>query len=668
MSRPQIQTLLLSLLALTIVAGPLAGPAHAQGPEAEGEWRLEQPARPPAPVGLEEEEIASVPVGLGRIGDISFWSANRGALITAGSGTIIAPGVWVYNGDCEGGQCASGWHQLSTKCGASDGRIAWAAPDEFWTISNGRTGQVGESKGNLPPIEDDTLCRFGLNEKKEFEILDSYATLAFQSNSYPMMYAAACIEPSDCWFAGEKLAEPQIGAFHLHWNGVTLTREPYTDEGHAAKELSLFKGRLYESVKLSPNDRVLQKQGNPGEVPAMHVINPAEVSPTFETLVGLPLLGTGPCPTNEEPHKTCAEFPQALEFLHLSANEDALWAAAGPVKESERPVKSGKAAVTIARYSKVQYSSEAHRYEEEPEPVWRQILGPETRPSGEEALPNSGVRSIASEPATNNAWVALGAWITQETEEFEEEPGPTTRAKLVHVSADGSVSGETLLPAPGDGVGPKGAAETIVCPAVHDCWVTTTQGWLFHLSTEAEREDPQPNGDPAFSGGYLITQRPSDESVPPEVSDALPIENSAEQAEASHASALVKPAVVNQFATVKLPLLSDIHSRLIHHTTLDLSFNLSVKARIRLLAKRHGSVVASTAARVLQAGHRSLLLLLNIHRWPTKLSLQTHALAPLKTASTLESNSNTDTVTSSLAFPNARGVSQTGLLGSGWLP
>src|ERR1700677_1155775 len=376
MSAARIRTLLLALLALTIACGSLAGSAQAAGSEAEGEWRMEQPARPPAPVGLEEEEIAKVPVGLGRIGDIAFWSPNRGALITAGNGSIIAPGVWVYNGACEAGQCASGLHQLSTVCGASDGRIAWAGPDEFWTISNGRTGQVGESKGNLPPIEDDTLCRFGLNSAtSDFEVIDSYATLAFQSTSYPMMYAAACIEPSDCWFAGEKLQEPEIGAFHLHWNGVTLTREPYTPEGHASEELSLFGGHLYESVKLASSDRVLQKQGKAGEVPAMHVINPAEVSPTFETVSGLPLLGTGPCPTPEEPAKRCAEFPQALEFLHLSANEDALWAAAGPVEEDERPAKSGKAAVTILRYSKVQYSGEAHRYEEQAEPVWKQILG-----------------------------------------------------------------------------------------------------------------------------------------------------------------------------------------------------------------------------------------------------------------------------------------------------
>jgi hypothetical protein len=124
-----------------------------------------------------------------------------------------------------------------------------------------------------------------------------------------------------------------------------------------------------------------------------------------------------------------------------------------------------------------------------------------------------------------------------------------------------------------------------------------------------------------------------------------------------------------QFATVTVPLLSDLHTRLLHGTTLELSFRLSVKARVRLLAKRHSTVVASTAIRTLKAGNRSLLLQLNIHRWPTKLALQTHALAPLRTVSTRESGAETDTVSSSLAFPNTRGLSHAaGLLGSGLLP
>jgi hypothetical protein len=688
MSPPRLRMLLLAALALAVAlavgCSSLAASAGAAvlNDDGEAEWRLEQPVRPTPPPGLEEEEVTNTPAGLGRVGDIAFWSPNRGALITAGNGSTIPAGVWVYNGACEAGQCASGWHELSAACGASDGRIAWAGPDEFWTISDGRKGQLGESKGNLPPIEDDTLCRFGLNGANgQLEVLDSYATLAFQSTSYPMMYAASCINADDCWFGGEPLQEPSVGAFHLHWNGASLTREPYLPEGHAVKDMALFERHIYESVKVSPTDRILKKQGTAGEVPAMHLINPEGVTPTFETLVGLPLLGEGPCPAEGEPSRRCAEFADALEYLHLSANEDALWAAAGPVPENERPEKlGGKAAVTIARYSAVQYSSVSHGYETAGAPVWKQVLGPGTTPSGEEVLPKSGVRGIAAEPETNSAWIALDSWkgceapapctTPTELEEFEQTPGPETRARVAHVSADGSVTDETQLPSPGEGIGPKGAVETIVCPADHDCWMATTQGWLFHLATAEERENPQPNTERAFSGGYLIaeTERPADESVPQQASLALPLDDSGiEEGEAAHPSTPVKLAVVNPFATVTLPLLSNVRSKLVHRTTLELSFHLSVKASVRLLAKRRKTVVASTSTRTFQAGNRSLLLRLNIHRWPTKLDLQTHALAPLKTASTQESNSSTDTVSSSLAFPNARGLAQDGLLGSGLL-
>jgi len=102
-----------------------------------------------------------------------------------------------------------------------------------------------------------------------------------------------------------------------------------------------------------------------------------------------------------------------------------------------------------------------------------------------------------------------------------------------------------------------------------------------------------------------------------------------------------------------------VHTRLVHGTTLELSFHLAVKARIRLIAKRHARVVASTATRTLRAGKRSLQLLLNVHRWPTKLELQTHALAPLPTASTR--GAGVETVSTSLAFPKALGL-------SGWGP
>ena len=295
---------LFAVLLLAALGGLLPARAGAEGLEDDGgaEWRLEQPLPPPPPSGVEG---GKVPVGLGRIGDLEFWAPNRGALITAGNGSTVPPGVWAYNGE--------GWHELATVCGASDrgsknphhvgrGRIAWAGPDEFWTISDGRPGQAAESLGRQPELEDNTLCRFAIGPSGSLEVVDSYASLAFQSTSYQAMDAAACIESSDCWFAGEVLPEPEIGAFQLHWDGHTLTREPYLPEGHAVTDMSRFEGRLYQSVRLKTGDQILDKQGGAGEEPALHVVNPEGVSPNLEAVLGIPLLGAN-------------EFPLALDFL-----------------------------------------------------------------------------------------------------------------------------------------------------------------------------------------------------------------------------------------------------------------------------------------------------------------------------------------------------------------
>jgi len=136
---------------LITLALALAAPALGEELADEGGafWQLEQPVPPAGPSGAVE---AVSPIGLGAIGDVEFWAPNRGVLITSGNPPTIAPGLWAYNGRA--------WHQLSTVCGASDGRIAWAGSEELWTISDGRPGQVGGETGSLPPLADNTLCRF----------------------------------------------------------------------------------------------------------------------------------------------------------------------------------------------------------------------------------------------------------------------------------------------------------------------------------------------------------------------------------------------------------------------------------------------------------------------------------------------------------------------------
>lgn len=595
----------------------LSAPAFSRAAE-QATWSgLEQPI----PAG------SSFPVGLGNIGDIEFQAPNRGMLITEGRAPTIPAGLWSYNG--------AEWHEYSTECGASEktirdgGRIVWASPDEFWTVSDGRKGQANESVGTgfakEPPLEDNTLCHFDAGQ-----IVGSYAHPAFQADSYQLMHGVACLGASDCWFGGESLPEPQVGAFHLHWNGSSLEEEPYPGEGHAIEDMLPLEGHIYESVLVTPDDR-----GQSGTLPVIHRINPEGVSPTFEPEEGV----FGELPKDlYEP----GELAPQLDYLRLSSAGNTLWAAAGadssgPITPPEKPGQ-----VTVVRAVKRS---------------WTQVIGPEHPLAAilpgdveeEEKLlgpkPESGsvasaatVTAIAAEPGGGTAWITLSP-----PEGSRAAQSNSQRAVLIHVSNEGVVLGETTLPSSSEeaqGIGPKGAAARITCPAANDCWMVTTHGWLFHLATATERgltaegklRDPKESE--YFTG--LITFRPIDQGLPQVTPDAPPPDTSGLQEFVPEVGSFTETKTPATESKVKVPLLSDLHSRVVHRTILELSFHLAVKAQVRLIAKRHKSVVASTPTSTFKAGKHKLLLRLNPKRWPTKLSLQTHPLATLPTVTVKE--------------------------------
>jgi hypothetical protein len=576
-------TLLTLLFALALGCGPLALDARAEEPDGGAAWHLEQPLPPELPSGAK----STTPIGLGKIGDIEFWAPNRGLLITAGNPPSIPPGVWVYNGVT--------WHELSDKCGATDGRIAWAGPDEFWTISDGRPGQ--QSVEAKPPLEDNTLCHFANGE-----IVGSYASLAFLPNSYQAMHGAACFDAEDCWFGGDPLPEGQAGAFHLHWDGHSLSAEP-NPQGHAVEDMRRFGNELYESVRLRTGDVLSEEESEPA---ALHLPEPTGVQPRFISLnLGAPFYSAG-------------EFPQALDFLHLSSGLAALWGAANPA--DPKPEGSEPAEVTVLRVANG---------------IATQILGPTTDPEGSNPFtkqPGVEVPRSPNERAGESAWLALDSGENL----FKEPVAPALVARL---SSGGAVSERQELPSAqevAEGAGPKGAADKIACPAPHDCWLTTRKGWLFHLSTPAGRsaEAANPDTDPAFSKAQPITFRPLDSGIPPVVPDAPPVDDSGLPGEAPAGTNPLTESAPPSELRVPVALLSHIRTKLIHGTTLELRFHLAVRARVRLLAKRRSRTVASTPMRTLASGNRSLSLRLDRRRWPTKLDLQSHALAQLPTVST----------------------------------
>jgi hypothetical protein len=616
-----------------------ASHAGAQGLQ----WRLVQPQAPPPPAGVTPPELCPegeggactpLPLDLGRIGDIEFVAPNRGLLITAGNGGDVEPGIWEYDG--------AAWHELASVCGASDGRIAWAGESEFWTVSDGRPGQAANGEGLLPPLEDNTLCHFGSSQSGSLEVLRSYASPAFEASSYQPMRAAACLGASDCWFGGAELPAPQPGAFTLHWNGASLEAQP-DRAAHTVQDIRAFDGRLLQSVGL-PREEVQGEDEEPIEILhpyALYEIGAEAGLPVFD---GLRPFAPGHLALPEYADES---FPAALGGLRLAtdsegASGEALWAAAGPV--ADPPSGSRTGALTLLHNSAG---------------TWSQVLGPPetsslaTDPSN---LEEDVVTAIAGEPGTSSVWLGL------DTQLDASEPNAFTRATVVHVQADGALSEEQLPTAQelSEGVPPEGAAAALACPAQNDCWLATTEGALYHLSETGDQTLPV-DGDPAFTGP-VITTRPSDEGLPQEQSGGAPSANPGEEEPAPARDQGYPPPALERYRLAVAPY-SDARSRL-RGTTLELSFRLPVKARVRLFAKRHASVVASTPARVLAPGARTLRLRLDRRQWPTKLELQVRPLAALPTVPAARSVNTlvTSSLVAGLASPSHTGyLAQPGL-------
>ena len=586
-----LAAVLLSLAGLCAAATPAAAE--------EATWSGTQQ---PTPAG------SSWPIGLGRIGDIEFEAPNRGLLITEGSPPTVAAGLWAYNG--------VEWHQYASVCGASEkqpdkgGRIAWAGPNEFWTVSDGRPGQANESSGSTsferePPLEDNTLCHFAAGQ-----IVGSYAHPAFQADSYQLMHAASCLSPGNCWFAGDPLVEPEIGSFHLHWNGGSLEAEPYVGEPYAVEDMRALEGRLYESVLLN--------NVSAAEPPAVHLSEGGQAFGAEENAI---------------PLYTGGEPPEALDFLHLSVAGATLWGAAGA-----RPIGGGGA--TAGQVTVVQRRRG----------IWSQLIGPGNPPSGTEPKPlpailpgdpteeqallgseasKADVSAIAAEPETERAWIALSPASGKSSDR---------RAVLVQVNSEGEVLGEpVVLPSAEEeqaGIGPKGAAARLACPRANDCWLASTGGWLFHLAPKSERTLPKDGSEGEFFKG-VITFRPVDQGLPQVTPDAPPPDTSGLNEELFRELSSFEEHKSPPQSLVTLPLLSHVRSHLVHGSTLELRFHLSVKGRVRLIAHRKRRLVAQTAMWTFSAGNRKLLLRLDPQRWPTGLKLQTHALAPLRTVSSV---------------------------------
>ncbi|HWY89187.1 MAG TPA: hypothetical protein VNY31_00805, partial [Solirubrobacteraceae bacterium] len=572
-----------------------AGAVETSG-ETKASWRFTPASAPPPPAGVAP---SSYPVPLGQVGDIEFWSPNRGLLITGGTGSSCAAtagatvpcGLYAYNGQV--------WHQLSSVCGGANGRIAWAGPDEFWTISDQRPGQVVLTGAEYGKI---SLCHF-----QDGKVVGSYAMPLNQPNSYLPMNAAACLSPSNCWFGGELAQPPSFGAFHLHWDGRGVS-VVYSPEDHAVASMALAgPNDLLESVALAPEDVYgSESTSNPS---LLHQIDPLGSSVDFHSLFipdsscaalefcpPLPNYGTDSGGRVVEPD-TLGPFSLGSDYSASGSNPAApqLWAVAGANGREPSSSSAGAAHTIALRYF---------------EGAWSQVLGG-AGPGGDEPLgPEEIPDGVAGEPG------APAAWVTIHSTDGE--------AHLARLTAEGKLSGRAVL-GEAQGVGRRGNAGPIACPATNDCWLATDQGWLFHLATEGAAL-PQ-DSDPSFAG--VITFRPIDDGVPQLPSDEPQADNSlANQAPPPPPP---PPPVVEAPALTHKALVTDLHSRVVNRYMLELSFRLTVKAHVQLLASHGKRRVAQTGRETLKAGKHILRLRLNPHNWPNKLNLKAIPLEALPT-------------------------------------
>jgi hypothetical protein len=528
---------LLALLATLLGLGAASAAA--------AEWHSEQPSGPGGKTLL------------GKVGDLQCWQANRCVLITQGNGGVPA-GVYAYDG--------TEWHLYSTVCGGHNGSIAWAGPNEFWTVSDMQSGQQASSESEPWQV---SLCHF-----KDGAVVASYAEPLGVATSYLKMNAAACLGPDECWFAGQRLpGTTNVGAFHLYWNGITLRSVPslthqepeIEDPGREVVGLAYHAGALYEGVRAQATDEA------PGESPEapvfLHRVLPGEPA-AFE-----PVLPASPIAYGE-----AGAGPGNLQGFQLSDDGEGLWAVSGAKNPGE---------VTVLRLAG---SSFEQLSLDDPSEAFN---------------PGTEVGGLAAEPGAAAAWVGF----TRRGEGFE----PKARLALVH--ADGHVDPPIALPEAGEGVGLVGTAGPIDCPAPGQCWMATQKGWLFHLGPDLPRDE-----DPAMHA--LIAFRPPDNSVPSLPPLTLPEDNSGAAASKGEEEAF--EIQQEPLPKRKPALLTKLHQRLLGGNVLELTFVLRARVHIQLIARRHGKVVAKTKRLTMGRGPGKLRLQLDPKRWPTKLDLQVH--------------------------------------------
>lgn len=454
------------------------------------------------------------------------------------------------------------WHQLATVCGGpgDTARIAWAGPAEFWVVSEPSLPRRGSGLA---------LCRF-----KDGQVVGSWSTRVDAADPFRQMTSATCNGANDCWFGGigsqDALGE-RIGAFHLHWDGADL-QTVYGPQGRGVSDMEFHAGALFESTLVG------RSQENREEPVALGT--PEEPAPRLLHRI------TGSSFANDpfEPAALDGVPPDGSELLALDSDGTDLWAVGGGAASGPSAPAEG----SVAR-----------------PPLAARLVGSafqEVELGDGDFGPADRLGDVAAIPDSDEALATVVP--------FADRRSINSKATVARIKPDGTTT-VARLPAAGAG---RGSAARVACPSANECWLVTWAGWIFRYSDGGSLPL---DTDPAFQG--TIEFRPN-ESAEQFIPDRLPVDDSQLFAPPELERNPIAPPRGGKVRRLP-PLLTKVRSHL-QGLVLEVSFTVTRRATVRLLAKRGGLTVASTPRRTFAPGRRSLSLKLSRDRYPTRLAFQ----------------------------------------------
>lgn len=515
--------------------------------------------------------VGTQPLPLGNVADLSCWSRSR-CLVLATGNTGYPNGLFVYNGDA--------WRHYATVCGtkvADYGRIVWAGPTEFWTITQPSSPQDGASNAGLG------LCRF-----KDGQVVGSFSTKIVNSGDDPAgdpyrhLNSGACISATNCWFGGPAAQSPdssRSGSFHLHWNGTEL-KSVYAPARRGVSAITSLGDSYFEALLAGPkpNQEVDPDLGAITDHALIHEIDSTQSDEGAFTPVPFEPVPVDPLTVHG------AELLSIDNDSIEGSTPTRAWAVgggatSGPGSFPDDPFDRGPVAATAGS-----------------DGVWTEV-----DVQAPEFGPDAQLIDVSAVPGTDIAYAA----VMPDKTVGAMNSGKATFAKL-------SPSGvEEIGQFPLVGLN-RGTVARIDCPAENECFAATHFGRIFRYAEPGQ--SPPLDDSPAFA--TTVTFRPN-EVIEQAVSDSPPIDDSLLFAPLpTEEQAIVQPAPRRLKAAVRT-----VRSRLVGRR-LTISFTVIRRARVHIVARKKRKIVAKASSKLLRKGRHKLVLRLHPKKWPTRMSMR----------------------------------------------